>query len=279
VTSRQVTEPHRSSQATDADALLDVALGAARAAAASIRRRAAEVRSIVWRVKQAADFVSDVDTEAEEQIRGYVARHLPAAAILGEELSPDASFDRGIVFVADPLDGTTNFLHGFPWYAVSIGVLADGVLEAGVVINVPSGAEYTARRGKGAYADGQPMRVSEITDPGYALIGTGFPFKHLAALDAYQRQFAAVTRATAGIRRPGSAALDLVSVAAGQFDGFWELTLAPWDIAAGMLLVREAGGIVTDAAGAEARVGHSAIVAGNPAIHAWLMNIVKQSTT
>ena len=218
--------------------------------------------------------MSEVDTEAEHRIREVVERRLPSASILGEELTPDARPGEGIVFVADPLDGTTNFLHRFPWYAVSIGVLVDGALEAGVVLNVPTGECWTARRGHGAWLGDEPVRVSPITDPSVALVGTGFPFKNLDDFDAYKRQFEAVTRATAGIRRPGSAALDLVSVACGQFEAFWELMLAPWDIAAGTLIVREAGGIVTDLAGAPVEIAHTGVVAGNPTMHRWLLGIV-----
>ena len=147
----------------------------------------------------------------------------------------------------DPLDGTTNFLHGFPVYAVSIAVAVEGVVEAGVILDVPRGDRYTAIRGGGALAKRRArFSVSTIDDPSKALIGTGFPFKHLVYVDAYQRQFAAVVRTTSGIRRAGAAALDLAAVANGWFEAFWELSLAPWDMAAGVLLVREAGGVVTD---------------------------------
>jgi myo-inositol-1(or 4)-monophosphatase len=255
--------------------LLDIATEAARAAAASIRSRASEATRLVWTVKRPADFVTEVDTESEQLIRDIIARHLPDATVVGEELSPDALVHAGTVFVVDPLDGTTNFLHGFPWYAVSIGVLVDGTLEAGIVLNVPTGDEHTARRGHGAHRNGERARVSEIVDPAYALIGTGFPFKHLQSLDVYQRQFEAVTRATSGIRRPGSAALDLAAVACGQYDAFWELSLAPWDIAAGALLVQEAGGIITNLDGEPFRVSHTPLIAGNPVMHARLLEILR----
>jgi myo-inositol-1(or 4)-monophosphatase len=170
----------------------------------------------------------------------------------------------------DPLDGTTNFLHRFPEYAVSIAAARDGELLAGVVVQVPYGHVYEATRGGGARQDGRPLAVSTITEPRHALIGTGFPFRDIAHLDVYQRHFAAVVRGTAGVRRPGSAALDLCHVAAGRFEAFWELRLAPWDVAAGTLLVREAGGIVTDLDGGPDVLAHSSLVAGNPAVHSWL---------
>jgi myo-inositol-1(or 4)-monophosphatase len=252
-----------------------VAMQAAQAAAAVIRRRAADVHAIDWRVKRQADFVSDVDLEAEAAITDVVRHGVPDARVLGEELTPDATSDTGVVFVADPLDGTTNFLHGYPAYSVSIGVVADGEIEAGVIVDVTRRVTFSALRGRGAYRDGERIHVSTIEDPARSLIGTGFPFKHLEHLEAYQRQWVQVLKETSGIRRAGSAALDLADVACGRFDAFWELGLAPWDVAAGILLVREAGGVVTDAVGSPRRVAHGPLVAGNPAMHRWLLDIVK----
>ncbi len=250
--------------------LLGIATRAAQAAAAGIRRYAGDVGSIAWRNKSHADFVSEVDIAAEESLREIILHEIPDAVIIGEELSPDASLGP-ITFIVDPLDGTTNFLHGFPWYAVSVAVLRDGAPTAGVVINVPTGDVHSAAAGLGARSNGRPIRISAIEDPQRSLIGTGFPFKTPAALDRYAEQFKRVTRATAGIRRAGSAALDLADVAIGRFDAFWELMLSPWDFAAGALIVREAGGVITDDRGAA--VGHraSSIVAGNPRMHAWLL--------
>jgi len=183
----------------------------------------------------------------------------------------------GLVVIADPLDGTTNFLHGYPEYAVSIAIARDGALCAGVVLNVARGDAFTAVKDGGAFLNGQPIRVSSLRDPGRALIGTGFPFKTLGMLPQYVAQFSLVMRGTAGIRRAGSAALDLCNVACGNFDAFWELTLAPWDVAAGMLMVQESGGIVTDLEGNPARPVAGALVAGNPAMHAWLLQTVKRA--
>ena len=178
--------------------------------------------------------------------------------------------------VVDPLDGTTNFLHGVPTYAVSIRVAVHGRLAAGVILDVPHGDRYTAVRDAGAFRNGERIAVSSIADPSRALIGTGFPFKHLVHLDVYQRQFAAVVRATSGIRRPGAAALDLASVANGSFDGFWELSLASWDIAAGVLLVREAGGVVTDLDGNDATgLVHGPLVAASRVMHEWLLTTLR----
>jgi myo-inositol-1(or 4)-monophosphatase len=262
---------------SDPRALLDVALAAADTAATIIRDRARDARTIPWELKSHSDFVTEVDTSAEQAIRDVIRSRAPEASVLGEELSPAASVG-GVTFVVDPLDGTTNFLHGFPVYAVSIAVALDGVVECGVVLDVPNDVRYTAVRGEGARRNGEPMAVSSIADPSRALIGTGFPFKHLVHLDAYQRQFAAIVRATSGIRRPGAAALDLASVACGAFDGFWELSLAPWDVAAGVLLVREAGGVVTDLDGNNVPgLDHGPLVAASRVMHDWLLSTLRSA--
>jgi myo-inositol-1(or 4)-monophosphatase len=257
--------------------LLDVALEAARAGAVVIRNATAQREKLVWETKSRSDFVSEVDKASEQRIVEIVKRRRPDAIVLGEELSPGAVSSEGLVVIADPLDGTTNFLHGYPEYAVSIAMARDGVVCAGVVLNVPRGDEFTALKGAGAFLNGQRMRVSSLREPGRALIGTGFPFKTLDLLPQYMAQFSLVMRGTAGIRRAGSAALDLSNVACGRFDAFWELTLAPWDVAAGMLMVQEAGGIVTDLEGNPAQPVAGAFVAGNPAMHAWLLQTVKRA--
>ena len=226
-----------------------------------------------WTSKGRHDFVTDVDREAERLIGEVLLANADEARMVGEELSPDGGLD-GLVWLVDPLDGTTNFLHGYPAWSVSIAAARDGVLQAGLVFDVPRDRLYSATLGGGAWDGTRRLEVSAITEPEHALIGTGFPFKHLDRLEAYQRQFATVMRSTSGVRRAGSAALDLADVAAGRFDGFWELMLAPWDIAAGILLVREAGGKVTDFAGKDIGPAHSGIVAGNPRIHEFLMGVV-----
>ena len=257
--------------------LLDVALEAARAAASVIRDATARREHLIWETKSRSDFVSEVDKASEHRIVEIVKRRCPEATVLGEELSPTALSSEGIVVIADPLDGTANFLHGYPEYSVSIAIARDGVLCAGVVLNVPRGDEFTAVKGGGAFLNGERTRVSSLREPGRALIGTGFPFKTLDQLPQYLAQFSLVMHGTAGIRRAGSAALDLSNVACGRFDAFWELTLAPWDVAAGMLMVQEAGGIVTDLEGNPARPVAGALVAGNPAMHAWLLQTVRRA--
>lgn len=255
--------------------LLAVAQLAARNAAEVIRDAAPRVASITWQEKSATDFLSEVDLAAEAAIRAALKARLPDARLLAEESAE--SFDlstlgHGVVFIADPLDGTTNFLHGFPEYAVSIGVLSEGTLVAGIIIDVPAREEFSAVLGKGAVLNGKEIHVSTIESPARALIGTGFPFKNPADIPPYQEQMSRVMAGVSGVRRPGAAALDLASVACGRFDAFWENMLAPWDLAAGTLIVREAGGIVTDLVGAPARPGHTSIVAGNPAMHRWLLD-------
>ncbi|MGI8400742.1 MAG: inositol monophosphatase family protein [Gemmatimonadaceae bacterium] len=261
----------------DNEELLDVALEAARAAASVIRDATSTREKLVWESKGRSDFVSAVDKASEQRIVEIVGRRLPDALMLGEELSPNALSHSGIVVIADPLDGTTNFLHGYPEYAVSIGVAREGEICAGVVLNVPRGEEFTAVRGGGAFLNGARIRVSGLREPGRALIGTGFPFRTVEQLPTYVTQFSLVAAGTAGIRRAGAAALDLASVACGRFDAFWELTLAPWDVAAGMLLVQEAGGVVSDLVGNPARPIGGALVAGNPAMHAWLLQTVRRA--
>jgi len=264
---------------TSALQLRDVALAAARAGAAVVATRARDVAALTWEVKSPADFVSHVDREAEVALAAVITQLLPSAVLLAEEMTPDTDISRGIAVVADPLDGTTNFLHGFPWYATSVGILVDGVLAAGAIVNAATGETFVAARGLGAHrvlANGEyaPIVVSPIAEPMRALIGTGFPFKHTHHLARYQPQFAAVASATAGIRRAGAAALDLCDVACGRFQGFWELELAPWDVAAGILIVREAGGRVTDFDGRDVGVVHGPIVASNGVMHVWLLGVL-----
>lgn len=232
--------------------------------------------TLQWEVKAHADFVSGADRASEEAIGAIVRERHPDARILGEELTPEIDL-RGLVFVADPLDGTTNFLHGFPWYAVSIAAVVDGTIEAGAIVNVPTGELFTAVLHAGARRNGQPIAVSAIEEPVRSLVGTGMPFKHTEKIDAYMRMLPRIMRDTSGIRRPGAAALDLADVASGHYEAFWEPMLAPWDVAAGILLVREAGGIVTDLEGNPARVAHTGIVAGNTAMHAWMMEAVREA--
>jgi myo-inositol-1(or 4)-monophosphatase len=223
-----------------------------------------------WSLKGSHDFVTEVDRTAERLITEVLLAAEPGSRIVGEELSPEILTD-GLVWIVDPLDGTTNFLHDFPCYAVSIAAAVDGELQAAVVVQVPRNEHYSASHGGGAWFEDRRLRVSAIRDPEFALIGTGFPFRDTSDLARYQAQFGRIAPQVSGIRRPGSAALDLADVAAARFDGFWELRLSVWDIAAGLLLIREAGGVVTDLAGRDIGVEHTGVIAGNPVIHEWLL--------
>jgi myo-inositol-1(or 4)-monophosphatase len=253
--------------------LLQLAQTAAERAAAYIRSVERPAGPDTWTLKGSRDFVTDVDRTAEHIITDLLLAAEPSSRMVGEELSPKVVTE-GLVWVVDPLDGTTNFLHDFPSYAVSIAGALDGVLEAAVVVDVTREECYTASRGGGAWLGSTRLQVSGIHDPEFALIGTGFPFKEDSRLQQYLGQLGRVAAAASGIRRPGAAALDLASVAAGRFDGFWEQHLSAWDIAAGTLLIREAGGRVTDATGRDIGVEHIGVVAGNPMIHEWLLDIL-----
>jgi myo-inositol-1(or 4)-monophosphatase len=226
-----------------------------------------------WQSKGHHDWATEVDRTAERLIAEVLGSGAPGSRLVGEESSPEL-VQSGLVWVVDPLDGTTNFLHGYPQYAVSIAAALNGILEAAVVLDINREYLYGAVRGMGAWLGDIRLSVSTIRDPARALLGTGYPFKQLERMEEYLAQFRRILPATSGVRRAGSAALDLADVAAGRLDGFWELMLAPWDMSAGVLLIREAGGVVTDLSGRSIGVEHSAVVAGNPAMHAWLLKEV-----
>jgi myo-inositol-1(or 4)-monophosphatase len=253
--------------------LLHLARTAAARAASFVRSVERPADPAAWHAKQSRDFVTEVDRTAERMIAEVLLGGDPRATVVGEELSP-AVTTAGLVWVVDPLDGTTNFLHGYPMYAVSVAAAIDGELRAGVVHHVPRNEVYWATLGGGAWCGERRLHVSPIRTPEHALIGTGFPFKDLAQLAEYQLQFARVAARTTGIRRAGAASLDLADVAAGRFEAFWEQRLSAWDIAAGRLLIRVGGGRVTDPGGRDVGVEHTAVVAGNPSIHAWLLETI-----
>lgn len=259
-----------SESSTERRALLATCVAAAVRAADVVRAGAARLPDLQWEVKGPSDFVSQVDRDAEQALGQVILERHPAAVIIAEESTPKAAAAE-LTFVADPLDGTTNFLHGFPWYAVSIAAILRDKTVAGAVLNIATGELFSAVLEGGARRSGQPIRVSGLTDPTRALIGTGFPFKHREGIAPYMDVLPRLMQGTAGLRRAGSAALDLCDVACGRFDAFWEYRLAPWDVAAGILIIREAGGVVTDLAGQPATVTHGPVVAGNPRMHAWLL--------
>lgn len=260
------------SSETDRAFWLRSAVEAAAIAARFIAEGALTRHALVWEEKAATDFVSAVDIGAEERIRESLLTAIPDLRIVGEELGATGDMTSGLVAIVDPLDGTSNFLHGYPSYAVSIGIALDGVPVAGVVHDVARGGVYSATEGGGAWVDGVRMAVSATSRPTRALIGTGFPFKTMAQTDQYLAQLRTLIPQVAGMRRAGAAALDLCDVARGRFEAFWELDLQPWDIAAGLLLVREAGGSVTTLTGAPAPIARGPIVASNTLLHSWFLD-------
>jgi myo-inositol-1(or 4)-monophosphatase len=241
--------------------MLNIALNAAREVGEMIVRQADNLGIIEVQEKSLNDFVSEVDKAAEQQLIEKIRKFLPDHHFQGEEQGEvNTQTNSEYLWVIDPLDGTTNFLRGVPHYAVSLACFKSGKLEHAVVLNPITREEFTASRGKGARLNGKRIRVSSRKSLEGALIGTGIPFHQSQHdyLDAYGESLKAVAKKTAGVRRAGSAALDLAYVAAGRFDGFWEIGLKPWDIAAGILLVQEAGGLTCDFKG-----GHSYLETGN----------------
>lgn len=251
--------------------LVNIAVTASRAAGNFIMRHLDRADQLKVQAKGLSDFVSDVDRGAEAEIIRTIQRYYPDHAILGEENG--ALGESEWQWVIDPLDGTTNFLHGFPHFAVSIAVLHKGEVEHGVIYAPCTQDLYTASKGKGAQLNNRRMRVSRRTKLSEALIGTGAPIRNPERNQQYLPMFEQVIENTAGIRRAGAAALDLAYVAAGRLDGFWELSLQPWDIAAGMLMVREAGGIVTELDGGNP-LETGSIVAAAPKLHPELIHLL-----
>jgi myo-inositol-1(or 4)-monophosphatase len=245
--------------------LLNIAVSAARRGGDIITRHVGRIDRLTVKTKAQNDFVSQVDRLAEEEIIYTIRKAHPDHAILAEESGAQGSNDE-FVWVIDPLDGTTNFLHGFPVFSVSIALKIRGRLEHGVIYDPMRQELFTASRGGGAQADGKRMRVSPQKTLEGALIGTGFPFRETQDLDLYMKMFETVVRKTAGLRRAGSAALDLAYVAAGRMDGFWEMGLKEWDIAAGVLMIQEAGGLSGQFDGTSDYPGNGDILAGGEKI-------------
>ncbi len=245
--------------------MLNIAIRAARNAGDLIQRSAQSVGQLTINKKSHNDFVTEIDRMAEQEIIQIIKYAYPDHSIIAEESGEHKGND--YTWVIDPLDGTTNFLHGYPQYAVSIALKNKGKTEVGVIYDPLRDELFTAEKGRGAMLNNRRIRVGKQTDLSTALIGTGFPFKHPQHLDAYLGMFKTLTPTTAGIRRAGSAALDLAYLATGRLDGFWEIGLKEWDMAAGILLVQEAGGVVTDFSFNEQYVKSGNIIAGNLKMH------------
>jgi len=258
--------------------MLTTAVKAARRAAAIINRASLDIDALTVKHKNHNDYVSEVDRAAEQAIIDILLAAYPSHSILAEESG--AQGDSEFQWVIDPLDGTTNFLHGFPQYSVSIALLHKGQLNQAVIYDPSRNDLFTASRGQGAYLNDRRIRVSNRLKLADSLIGTGFPYRDFSHLDAYMMaMFRDMLQKTSGVRRPGSAALDLAYVAAGRLDGFWEIGLNKWDIAAGCLLIQEAGGLVGDFNGDDSYIDTGNVVAGNPKIFAQLLQTLAPHLT
>ncbi len=261
--------------------MLNIAVKAARRAGSIINRAALDRTKLEVRVKQANDFVTQVDKAAEAAIIDIIRQAYPDHAILGEESGASEGKKSGSAvkseyrWIIDPLDGTTNFIHGFPQYCVSIALEHRGAIAHGVVYDPLKNELFTASKGGGAFLDDRRIRVTKCTNLKDALVGTGFPFKEMSRLDLYFRQLREVMQTSSGVRRAGAAALDLAYVAAGRMDAFWELGLSPWDMAAGALLIQEAGGMVGDLSGDAGWLEKGDIAAATPKVFTQLLTALK----
>src|SRR5437879_6211478 len=255
--------------------MLTTAVKAARRAGSVINRSARDLDLLTVTAKGPKDFVSEVDREAERTIVETLHATYPAHAILAEEgTSRDKNVDAEYLWIIDPLDGTTNFLHGFPQYCVSIALQHKGQITQGVIYDPVRNDLFTATRGRGAFLNDHRMRVSRRQHLRDCLIGTGFPFRDGSDVDTYIRMMRAMMMETVGLRRPGSAALDLAYVAAGYYDGFWEIGLNAWDVAAGSLLILEAGGLVGDLEGENQYLFGGEVIAANPRVFAQIIKLL-----
>jgi myo-inositol-1(or 4)-monophosphatase len=253
---------------------LTVAIGAAHDAGSFIMKNLGTISSDDIKSKKASDFVTHVDRESEQIIIETVKKHFPAHFFLAEESIHEAAQGE-FRWIIDPLDGTTNYIHGYPVFSVSIALEYRGEMILGVVFDPMRHELFTAEKGKGAYVNTSHMSVSSVTSLRHALITTGFPFRQKEHIDSYLKLFKTIFHKVSDIRRAGSAALDLAHLACGRCDGFFEIGLSPWDIAAGSIMIREAGGIVTDFAGGEEYLSTGNIIAGNPLVQRELLQSTK----
>ncbi|HEY0526429.1 MAG TPA: inositol monophosphatase family protein [Stellaceae bacterium] len=258
-------------------ATINVMAGAALKAARGMIRDFNEVEQLQVSVKAPSDFVSAADLRAEKVLRTELSKARPSYGFLLEEAGPVTGDDARHRWIIDPLDGTTNFLHGIPHFAVSIGLERDGEIVAGVVYDPTRDEMFWAEKGVGAYLNDRRLRVSGRRQLGESIFGTGIPFRGRGDHPSYLKTLAAVMQVTAGVRRMGAASLDLAYVAAGRYDGFWEFGLSSWDLAAGQLLVREAGGQVADTAGGQDILATGNIIAANTHLHGQLAGLVKDA--
>jgi myo-inositol-1(or 4)-monophosphatase len=255
--------------------LLKTAVGAARLGAEILERRHGTLSAADADEKGRHDFVTRVDRESESAIIDHIRRAHPDHSILAEESGYHEQKSE-VRWIVDPLDGTTNFIHGYPVYAVSIAAQSRNEIVAACVIDVTRHEEFTAARGYGAFLNGKPIRVSQTTQLDKSLILTGFPFKAQQHMEDFITVFRELLPATSGIRRAGSAAIDLAHIACGRAEGFWEFGLSAWDIAAGALLIEKAGGVITDVELGNRHLETGHVLAGNSAVHAELNRSIRK---
>jgi len=255
-------------------ALWTVMTEAARKTARTLRRDFGEVEQLQVSNKGPSDFVSAADLKAERTLRAELTKARPRFGFLMEETGAVAGEDGKHRWIIDPIDGTTNFLHGIPHFAISIGLEMEGEIIAGLVYNPIVEEVFYAEKGQGAFLNDKRLRVSSRNRMSESVIATGIPFHGRPGHEPFLQQLGRVMQSVAGVRRMGSASLDLAYVAAGRYEGFWETGLQPWDIAAGILLVREAGGFITDFKGGKDVLHTGNVVAANPKLHKDLLELV-----
>ena len=258
-------------------ALLNVMIAAAHKTSRALKRDFGELEKLQVSLKGPGNFVTAADKRAEETLYQELIKARPGYGFLGEEGGKREGDDKTHTWIVDPLDGTTNFLHGIPQFAISIALERDGMIVAGLVYNPITDEMFTAERGKGAFLNEQRMRVAARRHLGDAVIACSLPHVGRGDIALNRREMAAVQENVAGLRRFGAAALDMAYVAAGRFDAYWERDIAPWDIAAGLILVREAGGFVSDLDGGEAMFAKGNIVAGNETLQHEVLRLLKQA--
>ena len=255
---------------------LTAALEVVRQCGDRLLKKQAQLKSLTVRDKGLNQLVSEADVEAEEALVRGLGSILPEAAFITEEGTVAQAGEDSLAWIIDPLDGTTNFIHGLPQYAVSIALAKAGQVEQAVVFDPNRNELFTASKGAGAFLNERRIRVSRRTKLQDALIGTGFPYRMFDQIDTYLAIFKELAQKTAGQRRPGAAALDLCYVACGRYDGFWELGLSPWDMAAGSLLISEAGGLVSDLRGEANHLETGNVIAGTPKVFAPLLKLIEE---
>lgn len=257
-----------------ASALMNIMFNAARKAGRGLARDFGEVEQLQVSLKGPANFVSAADTRAEQILFEELSRARPGYSFLMEERGLIEGPDKSHCWIIDPLDGTTNFLHGIPLFAISIALEREGELVAGLIYNPVTGETFMAERGKGAFLNDRRIRVAARPLLKDCVVVTGIPHRGKGGHERHLIELGAVMREVAGVRRTGSAATDLAWVAAGRFDGYWERGISAWDLAAGIVIVREAGGFVSDADGGRNMLKSGSIVAGNQAVHRQLLKLV-----